>query len=164
MEYIKLNKKNTLKIGIRDEDGKDTGNYLEFDLTDVSLPTKYQEMIENHNRNVEWFNREKIVIQKRKDFRKKGKLLTQNEEALGRILKEFYAREMTTYDMFLGEGGTKKLLNGRNPYIEMFFDIDEYVKSILPLIKSKQKDIETQIKDLVKTKYKVDDGDVLDDK
>ena len=44
--FIQLNKNDTLKLGIRTEDGKDTGEFLEFNLEDIELPLRYQELLE----------------------------------------------------------------------------------------------------------------------
>ena len=41
---IKLNKDNRLRLNIITADGKDTGEVLEFDLEDIELPLKYQEL------------------------------------------------------------------------------------------------------------------------
>ena len=39
---IKLNKNNILRLKIETADGKDTGEYLEFDLEDIELLLRYQ--------------------------------------------------------------------------------------------------------------------------
>ena len=44
--YIQLNKDNILRLGIKTNDGKDTGEILEFDLEDIELPLRYQELLE----------------------------------------------------------------------------------------------------------------------
>ena len=43
---IGLKNENILKLEIVDEKGNSTGEYLEFDLEDITLPFKYQEIIE----------------------------------------------------------------------------------------------------------------------
>lgn len=44
--FIKLNKSDVLTLGIKTNDGKETGEFLEFDLEDIELPLKYQELLE----------------------------------------------------------------------------------------------------------------------
>ena len=43
---IQLKNENILKFEIATEDGKKTGDFLEFDLEDIELPFKYQELLE----------------------------------------------------------------------------------------------------------------------
>ena len=51
--FIQLGKSDVLRLGIRTEDGKDTGEYLEFDLEDIELPLRYQELAEKDKKNKE---------------------------------------------------------------------------------------------------------------
>ena len=60
-------------------------------------------------------------------------------------------------DLFLGEGGTKKFLNGRNPYFEMWDDISEALEPYMDKMKLTVNDMEKRIKE----KYKVVDSDVI---
>ena len=53
---------------------------------------------------------------------------------------------MHALDLFLGEGGTKKLLNGRNPYYSMYNEFSEILNPIMPLLDVKMEDIENKIK------------------
>ena len=121
--FIQLKKDNILKIGIKDSEGNDTGEHLEFDLEDIELPLKLNQCDAKHKKNlVDLQNREKI-----------------------KALKEFYEKEMEALDLFLGKGGTKKLLNGRNPYISMYNDIAEIIEPILPKLKVRSEDIKNKI-------------------
>lgn len=110
---IKLNNNKTLKLKIETSDGKDTGEYLEFNFNDVTLLLKYQDMIEKERKNREWIRNQALILQKRDDVRGK-KLLSRNEEELLKSVKVFFDREIDIYNMFLGENGVQKLLNG-NP-------------------------------------------------
>ena len=51
--FIQLKKDNVLRLGIKDINGNDTGEFLEFDLEDIELPLKYQELIERDKKNKE---------------------------------------------------------------------------------------------------------------
>ena len=42
VQKIGLKNENILKLEIVNEIGESTGNYLEFDLEDITLPFKYQ--------------------------------------------------------------------------------------------------------------------------
>lgn len=157
MESIQLKKDNILRIGIKEADGTDTGNVLEFDLEDIELPIRLQECFEEHKKNVQTLKGQYIIIDKKPD--KKGKkLMSANEEAKIKAMQEFYKKEMEALDMFLGKGGTNKLLNGRKPYFTMFDDINEYLEPIVPLIKERAGSIE----DKIKAKYAKKESDVLE--
>lgn len=144
-DFIQLKKDNILRIGIKDANGVDTGEHLEFDLEDIELPLKIKECEAKHYKNVEFVRNQFVIINKKED--KKGKFyLSSNEEEKIKVLQEFYKREMEALDLFLGDGGTKKMLGGRNPYISMYDDINEMLAPILPKIQIRAEDIMDKIK------------------
>lgn len=144
--FIQLKKDSILRIGIKDSDGNDTGEHLEFDMEDINLALKLNECDEKHRKNLEFLRNQFIIIDKKED--KKGKkILSWKEEEKLKVLQEFYKREMEALDLFLGENGTKKLLNGRNPYYSMYEDINDMLKPILPKLKLRADDIAKKIKD-----------------
>lgn len=148
--YIQLEKSNVLKFGIRTAEGEDTGNYLEFDLEDSELPLKYQDMIAKSKKNEEWLMHQFVIIDKRQDIKGK-KLLSKNEEDKIKTLNEFFKREEETYNIFLGENGVQKLLNGRKMGWSSLRTIDEYIeKQIMPLLDIDMK----KFIDKLKSKYK----------
>lgn len=148
--YIQLEKSNVLKFGIRTAEGEDTGNYLEFDLEDSELPLKYQDMIAKSKKNEEWLMHQFVIIDKRQDVKGK-KLLSKNEEDKIKTLNEFFKREEETYNIFLGENGVQKLLNGRKMGWSSLRTIDEYIeKQIMPLLDIDMK----KFIDKLKSKYK----------
>lgn len=145
-DFIQLKKDSILKIGIKDSDGNDTGEHLEFDMEDINLALRLNECDEKHRKNLEFLRNQFIIIDKKED--KKGKkILSWKEEEKLKVLQEFYKREMEALDLFLGENGTKKLLNGRNPYYSMYEDINDILKPILPKLKLRADDIAKKIKD-----------------
>ena len=144
--FIQLKKDSILRIGIKDSDGNDTGEHLEFDMEDINLAIRLNECDEKHRKNLEFLRNQFIIIDKKED--KKGKkILSWKEEEKLKVLQEFYKREMEALDLFLGENGTKKLLNGRNPYYSMYEDINDILKPILPKLKLRADDIAKKIKD-----------------
>ena len=145
-DFIQLKKDSILRIGIKDSDGNDTGEHLEFDMEDINLAIRLNECDEKHRKNLEFLRNQFIIIDKKED--KKGKkILSWKEEEKLKVLQEFYKREMEALDLFLGENGTKKLLNGRNPYYSMYEDINDMLKPILPKLKLRADDIAKKIKD-----------------
>lgn len=145
VDFIQLKKDSILRIGIKDSKGNDTGEHLEFDLEDIELPLRLNECEARHRKNLESLRNQFIIIDKKED--KKGKfVLTWKEEEKLKAVQEFYKREMQALDLFLGEGGTKKLLNGRKPYYSMYEDISEMLAPILPKLKLRADDIADKIK------------------
>lgn len=148
-KYITLKKSDTLRLGIKTDDGRDTGNYLEFNLCDLELPLKYQEMLEKDKKNKEWAQKQMIIIDKRQDVSGK-KMLSKNEEDKIKVLNDFFKKEVEIYNIFLGENGVQKLLNGEALGWTSLSLIDEYIeKQILPYLDMDMK----RITDLVKEKY-----------
>lgn len=130
--FIQLNKDDVLRLEIRTNDGKSTGEFLEFDLEDIELPLKYQEMSEMEKRNKQNLRNQFLIIDKRQDVKGK-KLLSKNEEDKIKALNDFFKKEEEIYDTFLGKGGVKKLLNGRKIGWTSLKNIDEIIeKQIVP--------------------------------
>lgn len=143
---IQLKKaKDILRLKIKDEDGKDTGNILEFNLGDLDYLLILQDMVEADKKNRNWLKNEYLIIDKKEDHKGK-KLFSSNEEAKIKATNEFYKKEAEIYDMFLGKDGVKKLLNGRKLTPGTLDEIDEIIeKGILPQLQIKAEDIKTNI-------------------
>ena len=145
--FIQLGKSDVLRLGIRTEDGKDTGEYLEFDLEDIELPLRYQELAEKDKKNKENLRNQMLIIDKRQDVKGK-KLLSKNEEDKIKALDEFFKKEVEVYNMFLGERGVEKLLNGRKLGWTSLQEIDEIIeKQIAPHIDVNMKNITDKVKE-----------------
>lgn len=161
MDYIQLKKRNTLKIGLKDENGNEKkdekGNlvYLEFDLEDIELPLKFNKcefLIRKAQQDLKW---DFLIIDKRQDV--KGKmLLSKNEEDKIKAMKKYYKTMEEAMDLFLGKGGVEKIF-GERRYYSMFEDLAEMLEPILPKLKVNKDNIIKQIKD----KYKTEEKDVL---
>lgn len=147
--FIQLGKSDVLRLGIRTEDGKDTGEFLEFNLEDIELPLRYQELLEKDKKNKEHLKNQMLIIDKRQDVKGK-KLMSKNEEDKIKALNEFFKKEVEVYNMFLGENGVEKLLNGRKLGWTTLQEIDEIIeKQISPHISVSL----DKITDKVKQKY-----------
>lgn len=147
--FIQLGKSDVLRLGIRTEDGKDTGEFLVFDLSDIELPLRYQELLEKDKKNKEHLRNQMLIIDKRQDVKGK-KLMSKNEEDKIKALNEFFKKEVEVYNMFLGENGVEKLLNGRKLGWTTLQEIDEIIeKQISPHISVSL----DKITDKVKQKY-----------
>lgn len=144
---IKLNKDNILRLRIETNDGKDTGEILEFDLEDIELPLKYQELIEKDKKNKENLKNQMLIIDKREDVKGK-KLLSRNEEDKIKALNDFFNKEIEVYNIFLGENGVQKLLNGKKIGWTALQEIDEIIeKQISPYLNITMKDITNKVKE-----------------
>lgn len=158
--YIQLKENDVVILRIRDKDGNDTGNYLEFDLEDIELPLKLQEMEEKDKKNrIDTKNKLKI-LDKKQDHKGK-KLLSYKQEEEIRILQEFYRKEVEIYNMFLGENGVEKLLNGRKLNWAILEEIDEIIeKTIIPKLEISRDNINKKI--MKKYGNKRDDVNVIE--
>ena len=160
MESIQLKQDNLFKIGIKNAEGEDTGEIITIDLEDIKLPLRCQEsekMIKDNNR---WLQAQRIMIEKRPD--KKGKkLLSANEEALLKIVNEYYEKQTKAYELVLGEGAIKKILCGREMYITFFSDLEEQMKKLRPKLNQNAVDLKEKIKSITE-KYGKKDSDVME--
>ena len=160
---IKLNESDILTLKIETSDGKETGEYLTFDLGDIELPLRYQELAEKDKKNKENLRNQLLIIDKREDVKGK-KLLSKNEEDKIRAINSFFMKEIEVYNMFLGPRGVEKLLNGRKFTWTTLQEIDDIIeKQISPHINIKMEDIT----DKIKAKYsqavnKAEEVEVLD--
>ena len=150
---IKLNNDNVLRFTIEDENGIETGEYLEFDLEDIELPLRYQEMLEKDKKNKQWLDSQFVIIDRREDVKGK-KLLSKNQEDKIKAINDFFKKEEEVYDMFLGENGVKKLLNGKKLGWTSFNEIDEIITNVIaPKLDMNMDSITNKIK----SKYKIED-------
>ena len=160
MESIQLKQDNLLKIGIKNAEGKDTGEIITIDLEDIKLPLRCQESEKMIKDNNKWLQAQRIMIEKRPD--KKGKkLLSANEEALLKLVNEYYEKQTKAYELVLGEGAIKKILCGREMYITFFSDLEEQMKKLRPKLNQNVVDIKTKINSIVE-KYGQKDSDVME--
>lgn len=144
---IKLNDDSVLRLAILTSDGKETGEFLEFQMDDIELPLKYQELLEKDKKNKEHLKNQMLIIDKRQDVKGK-KLLTKNEEDKIKALNEFFIKEIEVYNMFLGARGVEKLLNGRKFTWTTLQEIDEIIeKQIAPYLDVNMKNITEKVKE-----------------
>ena len=148
-----------IRIGLKDENGKDTGEYLQFDVEAINNALNFQECIELHKKNLSALKNQFIIIDKKQDHKGK-KLMSANEEAKMEALESYYKKEMEALDLFIGKGKTQVILNimGREPYFSMFDDISELLEPVLPVIEKGFKDFKSKIE----KKYQVKEENVLE--
>ena len=144
---IKLNKDNILRLDIETAEGVNTGEHLEFDLEDIELPLRYQELLEKDKKNKEYLKNEMVIIDKREDVKGK-KLLSRNEEDKIKAINEFFRKEIEVYNKFLGKNGVQKLLNGRKIGWTTLQEIDEIIeKQIAPHLDISMEKITQKVKE-----------------
>lgn len=158
VQEIKLNEdKEVLKLKIKAENGNETGEYLEFNLGDLEYLLILQDMGEEDKKNRANLKNQFLIIDKKQDHKGK-KLFSANEEAKIRALNEFFKKEEEIYNMFLGENGVKKLLNGRKLTMGRLEAIDEIIeKQIVPQLEINGNQIKESIMKKYKTNTKRDD-------
>lgn len=146
IQKIGLKNENLLKLEIVDEKGNSTGEFLEFDLEDIELPFKYQEIIERLKKSRQNLKNQFTIIEKKQDHKGK-KLISSNEEEKLKALNNFYKEQVEIYNIFLGENGVQKLLNGRKLRWTTLNEIDELIeKQIAPQLNVTMDDITKKIK------------------
>ena len=146
VQKIGLKNENILKLKIVDEKGNSTGEYLEFDLEDIEIPFKYQEIIERLKKSRNNLKNQFTIIEKKQDHKGK-KLMSSNEEEKLKALNNFYKEQVEIYNIFLGENGVQKLLNGRKLRWTTLSEIDELIeKQIAPQLNVTMDDITKKIK------------------
>lgn len=146
MEKIGLKNENILKLEVVDENGKSTGEFLEFDLEDIELPFKYQDILIRLQKSRQKLKNQFSVIDARPD-RKGKKALSFNEEEKLKALNKFYQEQVEIYNIFLGKNGVQKLLAGRNLRWSTLSEIDELIeKQIIPQLNDTMEDITKKIK------------------
>lgn len=146
VQKIGLKNENILKLEIVDEKGNSTGEFLEFDLEDIELPFKYQEIIERLKKSRQNLKNQFTIIEKKQDHKGK-KLMSSNEEKKLKALNNFYNEQVEIYNIFLGENGVQKLLNGRKLRWTTLNEIDELIeKQIAPQLNVTMDDITKKIK------------------
>ena len=106
-KQIRLKDDNTLKLEIVDSNGVSTGEFLEFQLEDIELPFKYQEIIERLKKSRNNLKNQFAIIEKKQDHKGK-KLMSSNEEEKLKALNNFYKEQVEIYNIFLGENGVQK--------------------------------------------------------
>ena len=146
IQKIGLKNENILKLEIVDEKANSTGEFLEFDLEDIELPFKYQEIVERLKKSRQNLKNQFSIIEKKQDHKGK-KLMSSNEEEKLKALNNFYKEQVEIYNIFLGENGVQKLLNGRKLRWTTLSEIDELIeKQIAPQLDLTMKDITKKIK------------------
>ena len=146
IQKIGLKNENILKLEIVDEKGNSKGEFLEFDLEDIELPFKYQEIIEKLKKSRQNLKNQFTIIEKKQDHKGK-KLMSYNEEEKLKALNNFYNEQVEIYNIFLGENGVQKLLNGRKLRWTTLTEIDELIeKQIAPQLNVTMDDITKKIK------------------
>jgi len=117
MEGIKIQKKDIYKIKVNDK-----GEYIEFDLADISLRAKCYDALDE--------------LEKLQDeFSEKFKTIKDDKE-LAYIEKEMFQKMRNAMDVFLGEGACQKIFGDRN-YYEMFNDLIRELSRKRPELKGK---------------------------
>ena len=160
---IKLKEDRTLRLKVYTSDGKDTGEELVFDLEDIELPLKYQQMMEEDKKNKQNVRNQILIIDRRQDVKGK-KMMSKNEEDKIKLINEFFKKEIEVYNMFLGENGVQKLLYGRKVGWTTLAEIDEIIEEqIYPKIKVNWKSITERVKEMyAQSKDKKEEVEVLE--
>ena len=161
--YIEIQKRDIVKIGIKDENGnvkvdKDGHEvFIEFDLEDINLLDNYSKAISLCENAGKALQADLVIISKKKDS-KLNDFVTKNQKAKMDALKKYYQSIEKAMNLFLGEEGFTKIF-GKARYLTMLDDLAKMLEPIMPLLKVNVESINKKII----TKYKQSDDDVLRD-
>lgn len=128
----------------------DTNDYIEFDLTDISLPERVMNAADNIAKMDIDYQREKEEITKN---------VTNEEEKVKKLIqleKEKSLAMRKEFDSFLGEGSCQKIFGNANyygMYLQLFEALEPHFKKMeIKLKKGKEK---------LAKKYLNNDSDVI---
>lgn len=145
-KVIKLNPTDVLVLKIETDRGEKTGEELRFDLEDTQLFLRYEELIKKDKANRIELQNKLTIINKQEDVKAEN-LLSRNEKARLEAINVFFKKEVDVYNMFLGENGVQKLLNGRAMTWKALDEIDEIIdKQIKPYLDANMQNITNKIK------------------
>ena len=158
---IHLKKDNILRLWIEKEDGTKTGECLEFDLDDLEIFDRFEE-IEKEDKRIRNNLKTKLeIIENERDVKLKGKAYSQKQVDLIKAEKEFFKAETDLFNKFLGENGVEKLLYGRKMGWTTLGELNKIVsEQIEPMLKKNVKSFKDIMQDLYGTKN--DDSDVME--
>lgn len=128
----------------------DTEDYIEFDLTDISLPERVMNAADNIAKMDSDYQREKqeIINNNQNEEQRVRKLIDLEKEKSLAMRKEF--------DSFLGEGSCQKIFGNANyygMYLQLFEALEPHFKKMeIKLKKGKEK---------LAKKYLNNDSDVI---
>ena len=147
-KYVQLGEStNILRLWVKTKDGKETGEYLEFNLKDIELLDRLQKLQDEQNKNRQWVKNQFAIISKKQDFTKKGKIMSNNQELEYNAIKEFYKKQKNIFDMFLGKNGVDKLLYGRKFEWDTLNEINKIInEQITPYLDITMDNIKNEIK------------------
>jgi hypothetical protein len=142
---IKRNREDFYRLQIND-----TNDYIEFDLTDISLPERVMNAADNIAKMDIDYQREKEEITKN---------VTNEEEKVRKLIqleKEKSLAMRKEFDSFLGEGSCQKIFGNANyygMYLQLFEALEPHFKKMeIKLKKGKEK---------LAKKYLNNDSDVI---
>ena len=145
---ITLDDDDTLQYEITDKDGNATGEYLEFNMKDISLPLKYRDMVFKDRENRNNYRKDLVIINKKQDVKEKDDPLSKNEIEALKLSEEYLNKEVEIYNMFLGENGVQKLLHGKPLSWDTLNKLDKLIESVIvPDIRKYLKPIEEMIEE-----------------
>lgn len=162
--FLQIPKDSIFRLGIKDLQGniiKDENGQelcLKFDLEDIELPLKLSKMDHEHKNNLNALKMKISAINKKPD--KKGKyLMSANEEAVQKAIKEFFELDMKSLDMFIGEGNTNKILKAMNrkPYYTMYNDIQKMLEPHLPQLLG----VLDRVTEIIQKKYSTEEEEII---
>lgn len=119
MNKLRVAKKNEYTIEVNDN-----GDTISFNIEDPTLPLRIEKAHEEINKILDNCKGSILVIEKKKDTKKKNAMLSANEKAVLEIYNNTFTEMRKAMDQILGKGGCRKIFGDTN-YLTMFDDLFE---------------------------------------
>lgn len=116
---LRVAKKNEYRIEVNDQ-----GDTISFNIEDPSFYLRLEKVYEDIKKLESQAKAEIIVIQKKEDIKRKGKLMSDNETKILQIYDKMYRDMRNAMDEFLGVNACKKIFGDTN-YLTMYDDLFE---------------------------------------
>ena len=141
MESIRVRNKDTYKIEVND-----AGDIIEFDLTDIELPFKFERSKDMVMEAEKYLKGQLVIAGKKQNTAKKGEIMTSKEKATLEAYREFFRRMRAAIDTFAGAGASQKIFGDQN-YLGMFNDFMEQMQPHYEKMQLKGMDIRKRIEE-----------------
>ena len=151
MEALKIKRDDIYRIPVIDIYGNDNGDFLEFDLQDISLTFRCIKSLEEVEKIKNETKAKELEILSREN--EEGKYISKNAEDILKMWEKAFIDMRKAMDLFLGEGACEKIFKDKN-YINMYDDLNEVLDPYIEDMGLSFEKTKKQIKDKYSSKGK----------
>lgn len=151
MEALKIKRDDIYRIPVVDIYGNDNGDFLEFDLQDISLTFRCIKSLEEVEKIKKETEAKELEILSREN--EEGKYISKNAEDILKMWEKAFVDMRKAMDLFLGEGACEKIFKDKN-YINMYDDLSQVLDPYIEEMGLSFDKAKNQIKDKYSSKGK----------